>query len=254
MTGKTVRTVILILAVLVAAYGCSRYAAEAPAPQPVPQPEPSTRPPVPTKGTGLKERAPVLVATGDRLGWVDNAVRTYPSDQFLTGLGIGPDRKTAHHRSLNELEKPFIQAINGRFNMQTKGMGMTAEQLNQAFGPTLDRQRERTLAIVHSNARVAEIFLEKNPALTYYALAVLDRRACSGQLASMVHQLDRKLDEMVARLQKKDALATPREKRAMAKIFFHREALDAAISVIMPQAQSRQSAIQATTIGRLMKK
>ena len=79
----------------------------------------------------MKKRIPVTVKTGDRLGWVDNALQTYPPDRFLTGLGMAPDRKMAEQRSLTELEKPFALGITGRTKMQIKAMGAFPESLNR---------------------------------------------------------------------------------------------------------------------------
>lgn len=253
MTDRAKLILILILSGMGWTYGCAQHGPDTSAKKPPTEKVSSPTPPsIPSKGTGIKKRLPVIVTSGDRLSWVDNAIRTYPPDRFHTGLGIGPNRQTAQDRSLAELEKPFSSAITGRLESSIKAMGMTAS--DWALSATIDRYRQRTLTTIRSHSRVAEVFLEKKPADTYYALAVMDRQACTDQLEAMVRGLDHELEAMVTRLDKTDVSVTPKERSALMGIYADRLALDAAISVLMPKGNESPPPVQSSTIGRIVKK
>jgi len=186
---------------------------------------------VPSKGTGIKKKMPVKVKTGDRLGWVDNAVKTYPPDRFLTGVGIAPDRKTAEQRALAELEKTFAKAISGRITMQRESIGKLSDRLNRELIELAAASRGSSLNAILAFSRLAEIFVEKKPQATIYALAVLDRPACTRQLENRVRQLDRRLKEIVGRSRQTEERMQPGLKSELLQVFIRREALDAALAL-----------------------
>lgn len=218
------------------------------------QPSPVAIPSVPSKGTGLKERIPVTVKTGDRLGWVENALRTYPPDQFLTGLGMAPDRKTAERRSMTELEKPFALSITGRTRMQIKAMGAFPESLDRETHKLAAKCENHALKAALSQGRVADIFIEKTPAATFYALAVLDRHACVNQLRPLIAGMDHQLKEWVSQFEKADFPMHPSDGYALVDAFLYREALDAALAAATPEGKGMPLPVQPKTIGRLLRK
>ncbi|WP_319522080.1 hypothetical protein [uncultured Desulfosarcina sp.] len=232
------RIAALIAALLMAwAAGCAHRISDAPerdeaAPPPtmVDKPSPSS-PSVPSKGTGVKKKMPVKVKTGDRLGWVDNAVKTYPPDRFLTGVGIAPDRKTAEQRALVELKKPFTRAISGRITMQRESIGKLSDPLDRELIELAAASRESSLEAALAFGRVAEIFVEKKPQTTIYALAVLDRPACTRQLESRIRQLDHRLKKIADRSRQSKEPIQPDQKSELLQILTRREALDAALAL-----------------------
>lgn len=89
---------------------------------------------------------------------------------------------------------------------------------------------------------------------TYYALAVMDRQACTNQLEAMRRGLDHELEAMVTRLNKTDVAVTPKERSALMDTYAHRLALDAAIAVLMLKGHESSPPVQSATIGRIVKK
>jgi hypothetical protein len=209
---------------------------------------------VPSKGTGVKKKMPVKVKTGGRLGWVDNAVKTYPPDHFLTGVGIAPDRKTAERRALVELKKPFAKAVSGRITVQREAIGKLSNRLDRELIALAAATRESSLEDVLAFGRVAEIFVEKKPQATIYALAVLDRPACTRQLESRVRQLDRQLKKIVGRSQQQKNRIQLGQKSELLQTLIHREALDAAMALTNKTGKGIALPVSQQTLVRLLKK
>jgi hypothetical protein len=245
--------VILFLAIV---GGCRQQPAFVPSPEPAAKDPVSSSPqvPVPSKGTGLKKKTPLTIKGGDRLGWVDNALKTYPPDRFLTGLGIAPDLKTASRRSMAELEKPLNQVISGRIKRQYNLLQRLPKQLDQRFDIVADGCLGTSLAAATADGRVAEVFIEKVPAETVYALAVLDREASMDRLQQSIQGLDDQLAQLVNRLRDTNDAAILAGKRELLGAFICREALDAALSSVTPDGNGVPPSIQPTAIARLLKK
>lgn len=211
-------------------------------------------PSVPSKGAGVKKKRPVRIKTGDRLGWVDNAVKTYPPDRFLTGVGIAPDRKTAEQRALTELKKPFAKAVSGRITMQRESIGKLPDRLNHEWIALTAASRESSLEAALAFSRVTEIFVEKKPQATIYALAVLDRPACTGQLESRVRKLDRQMKKIAGRTRQPKDRIQPSQKSELLHILIFREALDAAMALTNETGKGIPLPVSQETLVRLLKK
>jgi hypothetical protein len=218
------------------------------------QAPPEALPPAPSKGTGMKQRMPVTVKTGDRLGWVDNALKTYPPDRFLTGLGIAPDRKTAEGRSLTELEKPLALGISSRTKLQIEALGAFPESQDRKTHELAVKCRSNALKAALSQGRVTDIFIEKSPAATYYALAVLDRNTCVNQLKPLIARADHQLKELVNQFETTGVPIGPPDRYALMDAFLFREALDAALAAATPGRKGMPRPVQTKTIGRLLRK
>jgi hypothetical protein len=247
---------ILVILFLAIGGGCAQQPVSVPSPEPASEKSLSSSPqaPVPSKGTGLKKKAPLTVKGGDRLGWVDNALKTYPPDRFLTGLGIAPDRKTASRRSMTELKKPFTQAISGRIKLQFRALQPLPEQLNQRFAKLAEGCLQASLATATADGRVAELFIEKAPAETVYALAIVDRQASMDQLKKSIQGLDDRLAHLVNRLSSSGKPVQLNDNGELLDVFICREALDAALATVTPNGKGIPLAIQPKAIGRLLTK
>ena len=257
--GKHVRNsflpiVIILLLLMVGGHGCARQEVVAPDRKPPAPASPEAIPSVPSKDTGMKKRMPVTVKTGDRLGWVENALTAYPPDRFLTGLGMAPDRKTAERRSLTELEKPFALSISGRTRMQIEALGKFPESLDRETHKLAVKCQGDALKAALSHGRVADVFIEKTPTATFYALAVLDRHVCVNQLRPLIAGMDRQLKEWVNRFEKADVTMPPADGYALTEAFLCREALDAALAAATPGGNGEPLPVQPKTIGRLLRK
>ena len=255
------RIAALIAALLMAwAGGCAHRTPDAPERDETASPpkiaDKSGPPPaaIPSKGTGVKKKMPVKVKTGDRLGWVDNAVKTYPPDRFLTGVGIAPDRKTAEQRALVELKKPFVRAISGRITMQRESIGKLSDPLDRKLIALAAASRESSLEAVLAFGRVAEIFVEKKPQATIYALAVLDRPACTRQLESRVRQLDHQLKKIVERSRQSKERIQPDQQSELLQILTRREALDAAMALTNKTGKGISLPVSQQTLVGFLKK
>ena len=123
----------ITIVLMVGGHGCARQAVITPAPKPPAQTSPEAIPSAPSKGIGMTKRIPINVKTGDRLVWVENALKIYPPDRFLTSLAMALNRKQAEQRSLAEPEKPFALSITDRTKMQIKAMGAFPERWIENF-------------------------------------------------------------------------------------------------------------------------
>ena len=256
--GKNVRNrfvqmVIILLLLMVGGQGCTRQAVITPDRKPPTQTSPEAIPAVPSKGIGMKKRIPISVKTGDRLGWVENALITYPPNRFLTGLGMASDRNTAEQRSLTELEKPLAFSISGRTKMQIEAMGTFPASLDRKTHKLAAKCGNHALQEAISHGRVADVFIEETPAATFYALAVLDRHACVNQLRPLIAEMDHRLKEWVSRFEKADVPMHPADGYALMDAFLYREALDAALAAATPGGKSIPLPVQPKTIGRLLR-
>ncbi len=250
------RLTIVLALVLIIGWGCAQEAAIAPSPEPHEKESASSSPQVsvPSKGTGLKRKAPVTVKGDDRLGWVDNALQTYPPERFLTGLGIAPDRKTASRRSISEMEKPITQAISGRINLRSKELQTLSRQLDQNFDKLADACLRASLATATTDGRVAELFIEKATLETVYALAVLDRQLSANQLKRSIQGLDDQLKRLLNRLSDPNHLVQAADRGELAGAFICREALDAALTMVNPEGQGIPLSVKSEVIDRLLEK
>ena len=247
-----------ILLLVAGIYGCTGQTPAAPVQttdmrEPVAVETSGPSPSVPSKGTGIKKKTPVTVKAGDRLGWVDNALKTYPPDRFLTGLGIAPDRRTAEHRSLMELEKPFIRAIAGRIKLQKKAMGTIPRKLESEMHALAEKCSQNSLQTLRLRTRVAEVFIETAPAATVYALAVLDRQTCVDQLRSSIHRLDAKLKQVVSRIENPGSTQST-DNTTLLNTFVCREGFDAALAAVAPDGKGIDLSVPSESIGRLLRK
>jgi len=252
--------ILLLISILLAAVtlGCAQNTTVAPdlekrSPQPAIAENPGgASRPVLSKGSGIKRKAPVEVKTGDRLGWVDNALKTYPPEQFITGLGIAPDRKTAQERALKELAKPFDKAISGRIRMRREALGKLPGPLEQEWNTLTEIGRIDALETALKQVRVAEIFIEKQPQPTTYALAVLNRGDSKRLLKPVVQRLDRQLPDLVKQIEQSDDRA-PAQKNKLLQTFIRRESLDAALATVQEGGQGIPLPVQPQRIGPLLK-
>jgi hypothetical protein len=105
-----------------------------------------------------------------------------------------------------------------------------------------------------SQGRIADLFIEKTPAITFYALAVLDRQACMNQLMPLVHTQDNQTKELISRFKKTDLSTHPPDSFALMDAFLCREALDAALAAAMPAGKGLPPTVQPKTVGRLFRK
>lgn len=247
---------IVLTLVLIIGWGCAQEAAIAPSPEPHEEESASSLPQMslPSKGTGLKRKAPVTVNGDDRLGWVDNALKTYPPDRFLTGLGIAPDRKTASRRSISEMEKPITQAISGRINLRSKALQTLSRQLGRNIDKLADACSRASLATATTDGRVAELFIENSTVETVYALAVLDRQLSANQLKRSIQRLDDQLKRLVNRLSDPNHLVQPAEKGDLAGAYICREALDAALTMVASEGKGIPLSVKPREIDRLLEK
>ena len=187
------------------------------------------------------------------MGWVDNALKTYPPDQFVTGLGIAPERKTAQQRALRELAKPFDKAIAGRIEIRRKALGKLPAPLDREWEVLAASNRERVLDTTMEHARVAEIFIEKHPQPTVYALAILSRKDGTRLLEPMIQRRDRQMQELIKQNESMDNRpSTDRSK--LLQTLIHREALDAALTAANQMGRGIPLSVLPQTIARLLKK
>jgi len=82
--------------------------------------------------TDKEQRDTVQVKQVKRPDWVDGDSIQYPSSQYLTGVGYGPDRKSAEDKARAEIAKIFFNKIDPRTSsyqeyLQTTSKGKSSE-------------------------------------------------------------------------------------------------------------------------------
>jgi hypothetical protein len=211
-----------------------------------------TETPTPSKGTGLKKRKPVNVHDNTRLAWVENAVNTYPTDQFYTGVGMAPDRGRAEARALVELQKPFVRALS---NWSVKAPNLHRswpESKARDWQLQVERCRKRTLAWIADQGRVTDVFIERKPVTTYYALAVLDRSVLMQGLYEKRAQRDRRVKEIVGRQDRSDRSLAPQEAASLIHAYACGQALDISLAVAGGHKRDISPPVSPQTLDRLM--
>ena len=188
----------------------------------------------PSARSDKQERDTVQVKKGKRPDWVDGDSIQYPSSQYLTGIGYGPDRKSAEDKARAEIAKIFFSKIDSRTSsyqeyLQTTSKGKSRTE--ETF--TIDEITKVSTQKVLSGVRISHVYQEKGPRPISYALAVLDRDQSAAILSDKIQELDQDIKGLLFRAQgEEDTLAKIKSLKQSIQKHVLREAYDAELRIV----------------------
>ncbi len=165
-----------------------KMAARAQAPAPAPQPSPEVTTPAPTP-------APTLETTP---AWLEaDRYSTYPSEKFLSAIGLGADEPAAEDSARSELAAAIDTRLQGRLRALLAEPGTSAvdEDVSHLDPGSLHFADKDLMA-----TRIAERWHD-SVTDTYYVLAVMDRAAAAPLYSQRVSDAQQKSKGLAAQAQ-----------------------------------------------------
>ncbi len=166
-----------------------KMAARAQAPAPAPQPSPQATP-IP---------APAPAPTPDTTpSWLEaDRYSTYPSDKFLSAIGLGADETAAEDSARSELAAAIDTRLQGRLRalVSEPGTSPIDEDVEHLAPSSLHFADKDLMA-----TRIAERWHD-SVTDTYYVLAVMDRAAAAPLYSQRVSDAQQKSKDLVAQAQ-----------------------------------------------------
>ncbi|MDA7746126.1 LPP20 family lipoprotein [Psychromonas sp.] len=132
----------------------------------------------------------------ERPNWIDNVDAKYPSNDYLTAIGEGPNRTRAGKNAVANLTETF--SVNVRAESKTLTEAVKAESalgVTMESSTTLQRNIETESEQVIQGVEIQESWL--SPKGEYYALAVLPRRTAAQRLSEIIIELDKNTAKLI---------------------------------------------------------
>ncbi|MCK6545147.1 LPP20 family lipoprotein [Myxococcota bacterium] len=162
--------------------------------------------------------------------WVDGKDGRYTRDEYLVGVGKGPDRKAADIDARAEIARIFeskivavlqdFQAAATAVTSSGKGVSVEVQKISSFQQVTT----EKTL----SSIQLAEHAAEGG---THYTLALLDREQCKTSLEEQIQGIDAKIQAALGRADEGDKLGAFKAYGAAMNLMDEREGLNAMLRV-----------------------
>lgn len=196
----------------------------------------------------------VRIQTGERPEWVDGYSTLYPDSRYLTGVGYGPNRKSAEDNARAEIAKIFTSTIDSRTRSYQEYLQKGSEGTSDT--EVLFSIEEITKVSTHkvlSGIRIANIYQEQEPTSTIYALAVLDREQSAKILQDRIQESDQEIQRLLDRAQQSaDSLAKIKYLKQSLQKFIVREAHESEFRIVSLSGEGIPSPVLFTDIkGRL---
>lgn len=197
-----------------------------PGPAPAREPEVTPPPRQPEKSASLRK--------GKRPDWIDGQDARFPFHSYLSGVGLGPDRKTAEDNARSEVAKVFYSEISSENRtyqeyLQTESGGKirTIEDIDVQAITKVSTDK------ILSGVQIAEVFQETKPEVQFYALAILDRAQTETILRDRISVLDRELQELMGGFrQQTDRLAKIQTLNQVLQKLILRQAYDTELRIV----------------------
>jgi hypothetical protein len=154
---------------------------------------------------------PVVTANADQPDWINSEAASYPNSKYVVANGSASSAELSKDRALANLTKVFELRIREssttRQEVQSlKQGGSETVQTSQSLSQNINIHTDKII----DGARIAEQW--QHPAdLTYYALAVLDRRQAGNNIRGEIDRLD---EETAYELKNVEAKHSPLQKVA----------------------------------------
>jgi len=188
----------------------------------------------PSTQSDKERRDTAQIKKGKRPDWVDGDSIRYPSSKYLTGVGYGPDRKSAEDTARAEIAKIFFSKIDSRTRsyqdyLQTTSRGKSS--IKETF--TIEEITRVSTQKVLSGVRISHVYQDTGPESTFYALAVLNRDQSAKILRDKVRELDQGIKGLLIRAQGEgDTLARIKSLKQSIRKHVMREAYDAELRIV----------------------
>jgi hypothetical protein len=190
--------------------------------------------PRPSAQSDTAQRDTVQVTKGKRPVWVNGDSIQYPSSKYLTGVGYGPDRKSAEDKARAEIAKIFFSKIDSRTRsyqdyLQTTSQGKS--KIEETF--SIEEITKVSSQKVLSGVRISHVYHETGTESMFYALAVLNREQSAKILRDKIGELDRDIKGILANANRAEDMLTKVKylKRSIQEHIL-REAYDAELRIV----------------------
>jgi hypothetical protein len=178
--------------------------------------------------------------------WIESVDQVYPIGQYITGVGFGVDRTSAEDRARAEIAK----TLHSRITTVTKVYEAYTQTTNAGKTQSSDRisiqdMTEVSTQNILSGVHIAEVAQDTSQTeLTYYALAVLDRRQSRVMIGEKIRRLDQQILSLVRQAEKEpQTLAKIKHLKAALGHYISREVYNAELSVVDPSGRGLAPAI-----------
>ena len=190
--------------------------------------------PRPSAQSDTEQRDTVQVTKGKRPAWVNGDSIQYPSSKYLTGVGYGPDRKSAEDKARAEIAKIFFSKIDSRTRsyqdyLQTTSTGKSKIEETLSIEEVTKVSSQKVL----SGVRISHVYHETGTESMFYALAVLNREQSAKILRDKIGELDRDIKGILANANRAEDMLTKVKylKRSIQEHIL-REAYDAELRIV----------------------
>ncbi len=188
----------------------------------------------PSAQSDTEQRDTVQVTKGKRPAWVNGDSIQYPSSKYLTGVGYGPDRKSAEDKARAEIAKIFFSKIDSRTRsyqdyLQTTSKGKSKIEETLSIEEITKVSSQKVL----SGVRISHVYHETGTESMFYALAVLNREQSAKILRDKIGELDRGIKGILASANRAEDMLTKVKylKRSIQEHIL-REAYDAELRIV----------------------
>ncbi len=199
----------------------------------------------PSAQSDKQQREVVQVTKGKRPDWVDGDSIQYPSSQYLTGVGYGPDRKSSEDKARAEIAKIFFSQIDSRTRSYQEYLQTTSKGKSRIEeASSIEEITKVSTQKVLSGVRISHVYQEAGPEPLFYSLAVLDRDQSTKVLRDKIQQLDQDIKELLIRAEgEEDMLAKVKYLKQSMQKHILREAYDAELRIVSPSGTGISSPI-----------
>ena len=179
----------------------------------------------------------------DKPEWVDGRTSSYPSSQYLTGVGQGDNRSTAENQAYAAVARIFKAEVAAQAKDWEAYLVTEHDEVETAERRlTIDHVTKVSTDKVLENVSIGDAWYDAGKSV-HYALAVVNRSQAEASLTDKVVSLDREIDaDVVEARQTTDSLAKVRALRRAGRNLVLREVYNTDLRVIRSSGQGIASA------------
>jgi hypothetical protein len=176
---------------------------------------------------------PVISVAGVALAapaWIDGKDPRYSSQQYVVGVGKGPDKKAADLDARAEIARVFESNVAS----VAQDYQAAASTVNgSGKGVSVETQKSSIYTEVTTKKTLSSIELRESAkdGSTHYTLALLDRAQCIASLTEQIETIDSKIEGAIARAEGGDQVASFKAYGSALSMMDEREGLNAMLRV-----------------------
>ena len=176
-----------------------------------------------------------LAHSASKPDWIEGKSRKYSSEQYLTGVGYGDDRKAAEDSALAAIARIFQAEIHSKTSELEK---YTQTDVKGKTHSSRDIQIDQITSVATNKAlediTIAEVWDDESENRTY-ALAVMDRRHAMVSIREKITAIDSDIAVMQQKsVTVSDKIEKARTIRAILKSLLDREVYNTDLRIINP--------------------